>query len=219
MSPSEFTQSLSVLDDHIKTAATAAASLLGFAVAVLVAAFAAHLVNPGLAATSAALAVAGGLAAFAASRMLGWRRTDLYDEIVLAGYRHVSRDAVAGHVERLLAPERRRRFADTLEQYLEIALRGDLSAVPLARTALRDVETHVRGLSARLRASHLAVDPAGMVLVRRLLTDGATSPLFATRSNGDDLAQAIESIHSQLGPMPVIQLRLPADTEPLRLAA
>jgi hypothetical protein len=61
------------------------------------------------------------------------------------------------------------------------------------------------------------------VLLRRLITDGATSPLFRASSDLDahvpELERAIENIHAHLGPAPVIQLFPAQTTEPLRLAA
>jgi hypothetical protein len=61
------------------------------------------------------------------------------------------------------------------------------------------------------------------VLMRRLITDGVTSPLF--RASTEDLGasaereRAIENIHAHLGPAPVIQLFPAQTTEPLRIAA
>ena len=218
MAPSEFQHALSVVEERLRTAYTVAASLIGYACAALVAVFAVHRITP-LVGTSAALAALGGLGAVAATRVLLWKRTEIYDEIVLSGYRHVGGAEIARHTADLTSPGRRRMLADTLERLLELAVHRQVAAVPLNRTALRELEPNIRGLCIRLRAVDFAVEPAGMVLLRRLLTDGATSPLFKAHGPLREMERAIERIHNLLGPMPVIQLRPAAATEPLRLAA
>jgi hypothetical protein len=218
MAPSEFQHALSMVDERLRTAHTVAASLISYACAALAAVFAVHGITP-VVGTSSVLAVLGGVGAVAAARVLQWKRMEIYDEIVLYGYRHVGRNEIARHTADLISPERRRMLADTLERFLEFAVQRRVAAVPLNRRALRELEPNIRGLCARLRAVDVAVDPAGMVLLRRLLTDGATSPIFKANGPLRDLERAIEHIHSQLGPMPVIQLRPAAVSEPLRLAA
>jgi hypothetical protein len=218
MAPSEFQHALSIVDERLRTAYTVAASLISYACVALGAVFAVRGITP-LVGTSSALAVLGGLGAVAAARVLRWRRTEIYDDIVLSGYRHVGRAEIARHTADLISPGRRRMLADTLERLLEFAVRRQVAAVPLNRNALRELEPNIRGLCARLRAVDVAVEPAGMVLLRRLLTDGATSPIFKAHGPLREMERAIERIHTLLGPMPVIQLRPAAATEPLRLAA
>jgi hypothetical protein len=218
MAPSEFQNALSIVDERLRTAYTVAASLMSYACIALVAVFVVHGIRP-LIGTSSVLAVLGGLGALAAARMLHWKRTEIYDEIVLSGYRHVGGSAIGRYSADLVSPARRRMLADTMERLLEFAVRRQVAAVPLNRSAMRELEPNIRGLCARLRAVDIAVDPAGMVLLRRLLTDGATSPLFKAHGPLRELERAIERIHALLGPMPVIQLRPAAATEPLRLAA
>ncbi len=218
MAPSELTHALTVTTERLKTAYTVAASLITFAVIAIAAAVALRGVPP-LARASAVLAVVGGLGAVAASRVIQWRRSEIYDEIVLSGFRHVGGPAATRHAADLVSPGRRRMLARSLERLLECAVRRQAAAVPLNRVALRELEPHIRGLCVRLRAVDIAVEPAGMVLLRRLLTDGATSPLYRAQAPARDLERAIECIHNHLGPMPVIQLRPAAATEPLRLAA
>jgi hypothetical protein len=217
MAPSEFTHALAIVDDRLRTAYTVAASLISYACAALAGVFVVDGITP-LVGMSSALAVLGGLGAVAAARVLQWKRTEIHDEIVLSGYRHVGGAEVARHTADLISPGRRRMLADTLERLLEVAVRRQVAAVPLNRKALRELEPNIRGLCSRLRAVDVAVDPAGMVLLRRLLTDGATSPIFRAHGPLRELERALERIHNLLGPMPVIQLR-PAATEPLRLAA
>ena len=223
MAPSELNHALSVIDERLQTAYTVVGSLLCFAAAAFVAVFALRDVTPDLAATASVISVIGASGAAVASRVCVWRREELYDEIVLAGYRHVGGDAVIRHAEALVSADRRQMLASTLERFLEISLRHQLTAVPLDRRAVRELEPHIRGLCARVRAVDVAVHAAGMVLLRRLITDGAGSPLF--RASGDlhgnapELERAIADIHAHLGPAPVIQLFPAQTTEPLRLAA
>ena len=219
MAPSELTDALSSIDERLKTAYTVAGSLLCFAVAAFVAVFAVRGITPGLAGTASALSMIGAGGALVASRVCVWRREELYDEIVLAGYRHVGGSAVSRYAESLVSADRRRMLAGTLERFLEISLRHQLTAVPLDRQTVRDLEPHIRGLCARVRAVDVDVHAAGMVLLRRLITDGARSPLFRASGHGPELERAIERIHAHLGPAPVIQLFPAATTEPLRLAA
>jgi hypothetical protein len=218
MAPSEFTTALTIVEERLRTTYTMAASLLSYAVLALAAALAVHGIAP-LVGTSSVLAVLGGLGAVVAARWLQWKRSEIYDEIVLSGYRHVGGSAIARHTADLVSPRRRRMLADTLERLLEFAVRRQVAAVPINRTAMRELEPHIRGLCTRLRAVDISVEPAGVVLLQRLLTDGATSPLFKAHGPLQELERAIERIHNLLGPMPVIQLRPAASTEPLRLAA
>jgi hypothetical protein len=218
MAPSELNSLLDVVNERLTTAYTVAASLFTFAAAAAVAVFAVSSVA-GLAVSSAVIAAIGGAGALAASRMLVWRRCEVYDEIVLAGFRHVGGPDVARHADDLVSPERRRMLAATLERFLEISLRNQLGSVPLDRPTLRLLEPNIRGLCARVRAVDVPVDAAGMVLLRRLITDGASSPLFHLGGPKLELERAIDRIHANLGPMPVIQLFPAASTEPLRLAA
>jgi hypothetical protein len=218
MAPSELTHALTVASERLKTTYTVAASLIAYACVALAAVFAVHRMTP-LAGTSCVLAALGGLGAVAVSRILIWKRTEIYDEIVLSGFRHVGGSGAVRHAADLISPGRRRMLANTLERLLEFAVRKQVAAVPLNRNAMRELEPHIRGLCTRLRAVDVAVDPAGMVLLRRLLTDGATSPMFMVSGQIRDLERAIERIHNMLGPMPVIQRRPAAATEPLRIAA
>jgi hypothetical protein len=218
MAPSELNHALAVANERLKTASTVAASLITYAVLALLAVVAVRGITP-LAGTSSVLALLGGLGALAAVHVLRWKRSDVYDEIVLSGFRHVGGPAVARHIADLVSSRRRRMLAKTLERLLEFAVSRQVAAVPLNRSALRELEPHIRGLCVRLRAVDIAVDPAGMVLLRRLLTDGATSPLYRVQGPIRDLERAIERIHTQLGPMPALQLRQAVKTGPLRVAA
>jgi len=219
MAPSELNTALSVIDERLKTAYTVAASLLCFAVVAFVGIFAVRSITPGLAATASVISVVGAAGAIVASRVCIWRKEELFDEIVLAGYRHVGGDAVNRYAEGLVSAGRRQTLAGTLERFLEISLCNQLTAVPLDRQTVRDLEPHIRGLCARVRAVDNDVHAAGMVLLRRLITDGSASPLFRVGGHGPELERAIANIHAHLGPAPVIQLFPAQSTEPLRLAA
>jgi len=219
MAPSELNNALSAMDERLKTAYTVAASLLCFAVVAFVGIFAVRSITPGLAATASVISVVGAAGAIVASRVCIWRKEELFDEIVLAGYRHVGGDAVNRYAEGLVSAGRRQTLAGTLERFLEISLCNQLTAVPLDRQTVRDLEPHIRGLCARVRAVDNDVHAAGMVLLRRLITDGSSSPLFRVGGHGPELERAIANIHAHLGPAPVIQLFPAQSTEPLRLAA
>jgi hypothetical protein len=219
MAPSDLNTALSVIDERLKTAYTVAASLLCFAVVAFVGVFTVRSITPGLAATASVISIIGVAGALVASRACIWRKEELFDEIVLAGYRHVGGDAVNRYAEGLVSADRRRMLAGTLERFLEISLCNQLTAVPLDRQTVRELEPHIRGLCARVRAVDNDVHAAGMVLLRRLITDGSTSPLFRVGDHGPELERAIANIHAHLGPAPVIQLFPAQSTEPLRLAA
>ena len=219
MAPSELNNALSAMDERLKTAYTVAASLLCFAVVAFIGIFAVRSITPGLAATASVISVVGAAGAIVASRVCIWRKVELFDEIVLAGYRHVGGDAVNRYAEGLVSADRRQTLAGTLERFLEISLCNQLTAVPLDRQTVRDLEPHIRGLCARVRAVDNDVHAAGMVLLRRLITDGSSSPLFRVGGHGPELERAIANIHAHLGPAPVIQLFPAQSTEPLRLAA
>jgi hypothetical protein len=57
----------------------------------------------------------------------------------------------------------------------------------------------VHELTARLREPGAEVRPSGMVLVRRLVTDGSESPIFAPVGQPRDLERALDRIHAELG--------------------
>ena len=71
--------------------------------------------------------------------------------------------------------------------------------MPLHRPALREMAPQVRELTARLREPSTEVQASGMVLVRRLVTDGAESPIFAPVGQPRDLQRALDRIHAELG--------------------
>jgi hypothetical protein len=196
MTPADFIHALSVVNERLKTARTVACSLLVFAVVAIVGI---RFVNSSLADAMAVIAVAGGIGAIFTTRVLNLRRVDLLDDILLSGFRHVGGPDVSRRAAELVHMHRRRQLADTLERFVEVANTNDPCSVPLHRPALREMAPKVRRLTTRLREPETEVRPSGMVLVRRLVTDGAESPIFAPVGPSRDLERALDRIHAELG--------------------
>jgi hypothetical protein len=113
-------------------------------------------------------------------------------------------------------------LAETLERFVEVASTNHPCSVPLHRPALREMAPKVHELTARLREPQAKVEPSGMVLVRRLVTDGSESPIFAPVGPPRDLERALDRIHAELGYERIDQPRVEDDDEGgagLRLAA
>jgi hypothetical protein len=202
MTPSDFTRALASVNERLQTVRTAAVSMLILALLAMAGAYGVSSIQPQMARTVAALAVAGSVGAIAAARVLSWRRDDLYDDILLAGFRHVGGPAVARRAADLVSASRRLQLAATLEQFVRAAAENHPTAVPLHRPALRKLGPRVLELADVLRADH-PVQPSGMVLVRRLVTDGAESPLFHAVTGQRDLERALDRIHAELVPADV----------------
>jgi len=199
MTPAEFIHALSVVNERLKTARTVAISLLAFAALALAGAYGVSAIQPGMAKTMAGIALIGGLGAIAADRLLGLHRIEILDDILLSGFRHVGSPDVGRRAAELVTLRRRRQLADTLERFVEVAATNDPSAVPLHRSALREMAPKLLDLTRRLREAEARVQPSGMVLVRRLLTDGCESPIFAPVGPPRDLERALDRIHAELG--------------------
>jgi hypothetical protein len=199
MSPADFIHALSIVNERLKNARTVAISLLCFAGLALAGTYAARAIEPGMAKTMAAIALIGGLGAIVAGRLLNLHRIEILDDILLSGFRHVGGPEVGRRAAELVHIGRRRQLADTLERFVEVAASNDPCSVPLHRPALREMAPQVRELTARLREPSTEVQASGMVLVRRLVTDGAVSPIFAPVGPPRDLQRALERIHAELG--------------------
>ena len=199
MSPADFIHALSVVNERLKTARTVAISLLCFAALALAGTYGVRAIQPGMAKTMAAIALIGGLGAIVAGRFLNVHRTDILDDILLSGFRHVGGPDVGRRAAELVHIRRRRQLADTLERFVEVAATNDPCSVPLHRPALREMAPQVCELTARLREPSTEVQASGMVLVRRLVTDGAESPIFAPVGQPRDLQRALDRIHAELG--------------------
>jgi hypothetical protein len=222
MTPAEFIHALSVVNERMKTARTVATSLLAFAVLALAGSYLVRAIQPGMGKAMAAIAVAGGLGAIGAGRIINLRRTDILDDILLSGFRHVGGPDVARRATELVTLRRRRQLAETLERFVEVAATNHPCSVPLHRPALRAMAPKVHELTARLREPETSVQPGGMVLVRRLVTDGSESPIFAPVGPPRDLERALDRIHAELGYERIDQRRAADDDDTgtgLRLAA
>jgi hypothetical protein len=187
------------MNDRLRSVATAASSLATLAVVTIIGAYGVNLIQPGLAKTIATMALAGGAGLGLVWRVLAWQREEIYDDIVLAGLRHVHPQEIARRTAELLSRGRRRQLADTLDRFVETAVECRQSAVPLHRDGLIELQPQVEELAAILRAEERAVDPAGIVLLRRLVTDGARSPLFHPGSETQRLARELDRIRDGLG--------------------
>lgn len=199
MTPAEFIHALSIVNERLKTARTVAISLLAFAALALAGTYGIRAVQPGMAKTMAVIAVIGGLGAIVAGRILRLHRTEIIDDILLSGFRHVGGPDVGRRAAELVTLSRRRQLAETLERFVEVAATNDPCSVPLHRPALREMAPKVLELTHRLREPDTRVRPSGMVLVRRLVTDGCQSPIFAPVGPPRDLERALERIHAELG--------------------
>jgi hypothetical protein len=199
MTPAEFINALSIVNERLKTARTVAISLLAFAALALAGTYGVKAVQPGMAKTTAVIAVIGGLGAIVVGRILRLHRTEILDDILLSGFRHVGGPDVGHRAAELVTLRRRRQLAETLERFVEVAATNDPCSVPLHRPALREMAPKVLELTHRLREPEAQVRPSGMVLVRRLVTDGCESPIFAPVGPPRDLERALERIHAELG--------------------
>ncbi len=186
------------VNDRLRSVWTATSSLLLLTVAALGGTYGVHALRPGMGKAMAALALCGTVGLIVAIKVLRWQRDEIYDDIVLAGFRHVHRQAVAERAAALVHRSRRRQIAQTLDSFVEAAHTRRTTAVPLHRGALRVCEPKVREISTLLRSEAIELDPAGMVLLRRLITDGARSPLYHSDAQPRELERALERIRAEL---------------------
>lgn len=198
MTPSESTALLARLNDRIRSAVTGASSLAVLAVVAIVAGYGVHRIAPEMAKTVAVFAVAGGLVMVTACRFFAWQREEIYDDIVLQGFRHVHPAAVARRAATLVSRSRRTQLADTLDRYVNAALDNHPTPVPVHRSAILAVRPQVRQLSLILRTEEVELDPAGMVLLNRLITDGAASPLYRLTADELELRRELDRIRQAL---------------------
>jgi hypothetical protein len=198
MNPSDMTAMLARLNERSRSAVTGASSLLLLALVTVIGGYVLHRLPSGLAKTILVLAAAGILGLLAASRFFAWQRQEIYDDIVLAGFRHVHAPAVARRAADLVSRARRRQMADTLDRFVDAAVANQPTPVPVHRGALRELQPQVRQISTILRTEHVELEPAGMVLLRRFVTDGASSPLFRVNAETRELARELERIRRVL---------------------
>ncbi|MDX6495947.1 MAG: hypothetical protein QOE17_1933 [Gaiellales bacterium] len=199
MTPSELTASVARANDRIRSALTGATSLAALAIVAVAGCYGVHRIQPALAEPMAVLALGGVLALAIASRVFSWQRDENYDDIVLAGFRHDQPAAVARRARQLVSISDRRRFADTLDGFVIAAVKRRPTPVPVHRDALIELQPKVQLIATILRRDDLDLEPAGMVLLRRLVTDGTTSPLFRPTAQPSELERELERIRRVLG--------------------
>ena len=93
-----------------------------------------------------------------------------------------------------------------------------VAPVPVNREALLHCAHQAQAIASTLRSLAVDVEPAGMVLLQRLVTDGVTSPLFNPGLPPRDLERAFDRIAAMLGTN-VVTLRPHGEPDDLRLAA
>jgi hypothetical protein len=153
----------------------------------------------GLAEALIGTSLLGAILAIGIARYVAWERDEVYDEIVLTRFRHVGGDPVRRYTTALTSLKRRRQLAKGLERFVETAGSGLPSPLPLDRALVNEHATRLGLLAAALRSEDQAVTAEGMVLVRRLVCNGATSPLFASvTSSKGDLGRTLDRIEDTL---------------------
>jgi hypothetical protein len=197
VSPSEYTTRLTALDERIRSLALSVCSLALMALVGAPVSVDLGVVRPLAGELTAVVAVLGiGLAAFWASHLKGLRN-HLYDDIVLSGFRHVRPQKVQRRIQHLRSRTNRRRLASTLERFTDPRPDPWLP-VPIESRTVRGLQPRVRRISAILRDEQDAPEPIGIVLLSRLLFDGASSPLFGRRGDRRQVARQLDLIERQL---------------------
>jgi hypothetical protein len=120
------------------------------------------------------------------------------DRDLLAGADPHRDPALERRGEQVCARRKREKLADALEAVVRRAERSEdslTSSVPVHSEDVLGARTPLLDLARRLRASE-EVDPQGVLLARRLLTDPASA--LNTRSGG--LAAAVRRVNAALNP-------------------
>jgi len=206
MTPSHFSHQLAVARDRMTAAMTAAVSLAVLAVAMLAGRLELAAIQPRLATVTAVLSCCGAAIAVAVRRLFANCRNRVYDDILLCGFRHVEGEAVARRADWLVSARRRMQMARSFERLIQDARTRRMTPVPLQRDAIHALTPELASLVALLRSQAESVRPAGMVLVHRLLGDGADSPIYRPDATVRELATAISRIRRELPVSPVIDL-------------
>jgi hypothetical protein len=200
MSPSELQALVARTNDRITSAVTGASSLVLLAVIAAVGGYGLHRIDAPLAETLTTFAALGGVVMIVAFVFLRWRREEIYDDIVLHGFRHVQPQEVARRAAELVSRHRRDQMANTLDRFVEAAVENRRTPVPVHRGALIELRPQVTQLSQILRSEEVELEPAGMVLLQRFVTDGAASPLFRTSAAPTEMERELDRIRRTLGP-------------------
>ena len=197
MSPSEFTTRLTALDERLRSLAFSMCSLALMALVAAPVSVDFGLIRPLAGEVTVAVALLGVVVvAFWASHLKGVRN-HVYDDIVLSGFRHVRPQAVQRRVHQLRSRGHRRRLASTLERFTDP--RPDpFLPVPIYSRTVRGLQPRVRRISAMLRDEAEPPDASGIVLLSRLLFDGASSPLFGRRGDCRRVARQLDLIEQHL---------------------
>jgi hypothetical protein len=136
-----------------------------------------------------------------ALRMRLWLTRGRLDQRIVTGCPWDSRAATALRARQLSDPRTRQRLARSLRGIVAYADRVEgrplFSAVVIDRAAVRADREAILGLAERLEAED-PTNPRGIVLARRLLTDGIDSPLYNPRC-GRTVAAAVWEISDALG--------------------
>jgi hypothetical protein len=136
-----------------------------------------------------------------ALRVRLWLTRGRLDQQIVTGHPWDSGATTALRAHQLSDPRTRRRLARNLRRLVAYADRCDgrppFSAVVVDRAAVRADREAILGLAERLEAED-PVNPRGIVLAQRLLTDGIDSPLYNRRC-GRTVAAAVWEISDALG--------------------
>jgi hypothetical protein len=120
------------------------------------------------------------------------RRRELLDDLIIHGWVNVAPDDVRDREVELLSPRHRNLLARALEnQLLETPTLAHQRLAVLLE--LRRQSERLRGLARRLRDD--PVDPRGVVMIKKMLTDG-TSPIHNGPS--DAIEPALERVERAL---------------------
>ncbi len=198
MTPFDLTHALNRANERLNTAWTAAAALITLTVVAAIARLVFEAFSFRLAEALVVTSALGALVALAVVYALWTQRSDVYDAIVLTRFRHVGGDAVKNHAAALVSRKRRRLYADSIERFLETTHAGLPSPLPLNRPVVREFAPRLEAIASVLRSEDQMVTPEGMVLVRRLITDGATSPLFAAPTGDRNAERVLDRIDDTL---------------------
>jgi hypothetical protein len=198
MTPSELNAKISTIEEQLRSAITAGLSLICFAVAALAAGYGVHQLAEGTARTLAVIAGIGAAAALTVGLALRWRRAEVYEDVIVSGFRHVRPQQVRERAKKLVRPSRRLQIAEALDRLVDAARLDIPTPVPIHRDALCECEPQLRTIAGALRHVDIELRPAGIVLLRRLICDGATSPVFRLEAPPRELERQLAVIVSEL---------------------
>jgi hypothetical protein len=127
--------------------------------------------------------------------------TPLLDRELLAGANPHRDPALERRSRRVCARRKRDKLAAALEAVVIKAERGGAAGLsasaPVSREDVLGARIPLLDLARRLR-SDAPVDPQGVLLARRLLSDPASA--LNTRSGADSLCNALRNVHAALTP-------------------